>query len=134
MRLRYLLVGFLLGLYVGWVWFSPEERAPSQETPKPAPRRASTQEKDTLTEIEGIGPAYERALNAVGIFSFAQLAAQDVDALAGKLTTVRISAARIRQSKWIEQAKAKTRTASSGKQQSWVGNDNSSKTEGSDTE
>lgn len=38
-------------------------------------------ERDNLSEIHGIGPAYEKALNELGITTFAQLAEQDADDL-----------------------------------------------------
>lgn len=100
-RVRLLMIGFLLGLYVGWQWFSPESTpdfGPATNT-----RKAPPAEPDPLTDIEGIGPAYEQALNAVGILTFDQLAQQNADALAAQLGA-RITAERIRRDRWIEQA------------------------------
>jgi large subunit ribosomal protein L21 len=62
--------------------------------------------QDPLTEINGIGPAFEKALNAIGIRSFADLARQDADDLAQRLP-VRVTADRIRRDEWIEQARLK---------------------------
>ncbi len=42
---------------------------------------ASTQPKDKLTTIEGVGPKTQAALNASGIFTFAQVAAMSADEL-----------------------------------------------------
>jgi large subunit ribosomal protein L21 len=63
-----------------------------------------SQSRDPLTHINGIGPAFEKALNDIGIYTFAQLANQDVDDLASRLRA-RITAERIRRDHWIEQAK-----------------------------
>lgn len=86
----------------------PRETAPAAPAPAPAkppaPRASNSRAKDSLVEIEGIGPAYERALNALGIFTFQQLAQQDADALAAGMSA-RVTAERIRRERWIEQAK-----------------------------
>jgi predicted flap endonuclease-1-like 5' DNA nuclease len=101
---RRVLIGFLLLLLV-WLWLRQrdEERSDSlTPAPKTPERRSVVQ--DDLTAIVGIGPAYARALNRIGIQSFRQLAAQNADSLAARLTDVRVSAARIRRDRWIEQA------------------------------
>src|SRR5688500_2716645 len=111
-KLRYLLIGLILGLVLAWIWFNEEtyqqsSPAVSPLPPPPPPAAPKPKEpvpKDSLIEIEGVGPAYERALNALGIFTFAQLASQDADSLAANLTA-RVTAERIRREKWIEQAK-----------------------------
>jgi large subunit ribosomal protein L21 len=106
-KIRYLLIGFALGLLVAWWWANEEEQgsplAAAAPTKPPVHRASSAQTKDPLVEIEGIGPAYERALNALGIFTFAQLAAQNADSLASQLSA-RVTAERIRRERWIEQA------------------------------
>jgi capsular exopolysaccharide synthesis family protein len=58
---------------------------------------------DPLTEISGIGPEYEKALNGVGVLTFAQLAAQDPEDLAG-IMGLHVTARRILKDRWIEQA------------------------------
>jgi len=65
--------------------------------------------RDDLTLINGIGPAFEKALNAIGIFTFAQLAEQDARSLADKMNA-RITAERIRRDRWIEQARELARS------------------------
>jgi predicted flap endonuclease-1-like 5' DNA nuclease len=60
--------------------------------------------KDDLTLINGIGPAFEKALNAAGIHTFAQLAHQNPEGLASQIAT-RVTADRIRRDRWIEQAR-----------------------------
>ena len=76
-KLRYLLIGLILGLVLAWIWFNDETHQPSTPAasplppaPRPADRKPkeSTQ-KDALVEIEGVGPAYERALNVLGVFT-----------------------------------------------------------------
>ncbi|MBN1286320.1 MAG: DUF4332 domain-containing protein [Anaerolineae bacterium] len=76
---------------------APAERAAVEPVPAPA-------EEDDLTEINGIGPAYAQALNALHITTFAQLAASDPDELAARID--RLSAARIRSEDWTGQAAA----------------------------
>jgi predicted flap endonuclease-1-like 5' DNA nuclease len=109
-KLRRILLGILLGLVFSWLWSqdSAREKPSAVPPPRPAPRRAapSKSAKDPLIEIDGIGPAYERALNALGITTFTQLAAQDADDLAARLLA-RVTAERIRRERWIEQAKVR---------------------------
>jgi len=108
-KLRYLLIGFILGLIVAWLWLTDETpNQPARPSASPMPRPAAAKAKDPLTEIDGIGPTYERALNALGILTFAQLAAQSPDALAANLAA-RVTAERIRREKWIEQAKQRAK-------------------------
>jgi predicted flap endonuclease-1-like 5' DNA nuclease len=57
---------------------------------------------DDLTAIDGIGPAYASALHALGITTFAQLAASNPDDLAARIE--RLTAARIRRDDWLGQA------------------------------
>ena len=78
-----------------------EDNAPPLAPSAPS---AST-EPDDLTQINGIGPAFATALNALGITRFAQLADQDADDLAARLAGhVTVTARRIRERDWIGQA------------------------------
>ncbi len=97
----------LLGLFVAVVL--RRMLAGQREEPVfvPVPARKPEPPPDPLTEIDGIGPTFERALNALGIRSFAALARQDPDDLAQRLSA-RISADRIRRDGWIEQARARS--------------------------
>jgi succinoglycan biosynthesis transport protein ExoP len=61
------------------------------------------QVRDPLAEIYGIGPVYEKALNALGILTFAQLAEQDPEELAGKIRAY-VTVKRIYRDRWTEQA------------------------------
>ena len=113
LKLRYLLIGLILGLLLAWYWKAeqtttiPETRSVKASPPPPAPRTTTAKSKDTLTEIDGIGPAYERALNALGIFTFAQLSQQEAETLASQMSA-RVTAERIQREKWIEQAQARS--------------------------
>jgi large subunit ribosomal protein L21 len=84
--------------------------APSGVKRKPSGQEpVKSKKSDPLTAINGIGPAFERALNAIGVYSFADLARQDADDLAARLTA-RVTAERIRRDGWIEQAQARTQS------------------------
>jgi NADH-quinone oxidoreductase subunit E len=115
LKLRYLLIGLLLGMLLMWYW-NAEQTTSTTETrpvnippePPPTPRPIKAKSKDDLTEIDGIGPAYERALNGLGIFTFAQLAQQKADTLASQMSA-RVTAERIQREKWIEQAQQRSR-------------------------
>lgn len=119
--LRCIFVGFLLGLAVGWLWLRRQNEVliGINSVGLRSDARA-TSHQDNLTEITGIGPAYARALTVIGIQSFEQLARQDADSLAAWLTTVRVSAARIKRDRWIEQAVERSQPRPSV----WSGNDN----------
>lgn len=96
------LIIFLFGIFFGFALGQVANPA----RPRPAQPAPGGQQPDPLIEINGIGPAYEQALNAIGITTFAQLAQQDADALAARLP-VRVTAERIRREGWIEQARAR---------------------------
>lgn len=106
LKLRYLLIGLLLGMLLAWYWNAEHATAEARPVNVP-PRPAKAKSKDPLTEIDGIGPAYERALNALGIFTFAQLAQQNADALAAGMSA-RVTVERIQREKWIEQARKRS--------------------------
>jgi predicted flap endonuclease-1-like 5' DNA nuclease len=63
--------------------------------------QAATSEEDDLTSINGIGPAYQGRLHALGITGFAQLAAADADQLADQLG---VAGGRQAVTEWITQA------------------------------
>ena len=110
-KLRYLLLGLLVGVLLVWYWNAEQSKTstevqPLKAPPTPASPVPKAKSKDALTEIDGIGPAYERALNALGIFTFAQLAKQDAETLTSQMSA-RVTADRIQREKWIEQAQAR---------------------------
>ena len=65
-------------------------------------RRLST---DDLQVVNGIGPVIEGLLNGVGIRSWAELAAADVDTLASTLADAGSRCSRYDTSAWPEQAR-----------------------------
>jgi predicted flap endonuclease-1-like 5' DNA nuclease len=106
---RVILVVMLGYYFVEW-WLNQQKSpaSPVKVAPPTKPTPSSPQNnRDPLVELDGIGPAYERALNALGIYTFAQLAAQNPDDLAMRLASVRVTTARIRRDRWIEQAAAR---------------------------
>lgn len=63
------------------------------------------QQKDDLSKIHGIGPAFAKTLNKMGLHTFVQIARwkpEDIDKVAKKLYT---APERIKRDKWIEEAK-----------------------------
>jgi hypothetical protein len=60
---------------------------------------------DRLSAIDGITPKIEGVLNNIGIYTYAQLAARDADALKRVITDAGVRASGV--AKWIEQAKQK---------------------------
>lgn len=104
----------------------PAHRQPTLQIPVPLPPETALEEavlpqeaaappdraveapptRDDLSQITGIGPVYVRALQMLGIETFAQLARQEADDLARRLREqgVRIIGDRIRKEDWIGQA------------------------------
>jgi len=129
-RVFRLILVLMLGYYVMQWWLNQQQKqaaAPVKVTPpvkSHAPSSTESRSSDPLTEIDGIGPAYERALNALGIHTFAQLAALNPDELAAKLSSVRVTAARIKRDQWTEQAAARANLPVSSSR--WSGNDGNS--------
>jgi predicted flap endonuclease-1-like 5' DNA nuclease len=110
-KFRYLLIGFILGFLLAHYWSEDEVKSNprlANAAPPMKPSRTPSTAKDPLTEIEGIGPAYERALNALDIFTFEQLAAQNVESLAAKMSA-RVTVERIQREQWIQQARKRAR-------------------------
>jgi len=115
-RKLYLFTLITLGLYLVRLWSEQNAQPiPAPRVPRPTPPALSRTHnpvvKDDLTQIDGIGPSYERALNAIGIYNFAQLAAQNAEVLSQRLTGVRITANRIQRDQWIEQASKRISTS-----------------------
>lgn len=95
--------------------------AEPRPAPKPAARPAAEAEPrqpekpvappvpDDLTEIKGIGPAMQNRLRALGITTFAELAAADPDQLMARLKGSQpLSRGRVRH--WTEAARERART------------------------
>lgn len=80
---------------------SPASLASSEPEPAPAP---AASDADDFTRMKGVGPKLAERLNALGVTSFAQIAAltpTDADALDAQLGTFQ---GRIHRDRWIEQA------------------------------
>jgi predicted flap endonuclease-1-like 5' DNA nuclease len=66
---------------------------------------AKGQQKDDLSKIHGIGPAFAKTLNKMGLHTYIQIARwkpEDIDKVAKKLYT---APERIKRDRWIEEAK-----------------------------
>jgi len=66
---------------------------------------AKAQQKDDLSKIHGIGPAFAKTLNKMGLHTYIQIARwkpEDIDKVAKKLYT---APERIKRDKWVEEAK-----------------------------
>ena len=69
------------------------------------PALSTTPQKDDLTEIRGIGPAFERALNNMGIVTFRQIAQWDAANLKQIADQLETLPERIMRDQWIARAK-----------------------------
>ena len=68
-------------------------------------KAAKNAQKDDLSKIHGIGPAFARSLNKMGLYTFVQIARwkpEEIDEIAKKLYT---APDRIKRGKWIDEAK-----------------------------
>ena len=68
-------------------------------------KAAKNVQKDDLSKIHGIGPAFARSLNKMGLYTFVQIARwkpEEIDEIAKKLYT---APDRIKRGKWIDEAK-----------------------------
>ncbi len=82
-----------------------KEEAPQVDIPKAEPVQAETAVADDLKKINGVGPAFEKALNEHGIHTYQQiidLSSEEVEKLAEEVDGVTIEMV---QDEWIPQAK-----------------------------
>ncbi|MFN3834410.1 MAG: 50S ribosomal protein L21 [Glycocaulis sp.] len=83
-----------------------EEAAPKAAAPKAAAKAEKPAAgNDDLTQLNGVGPAFAKKLNAAGVTSFAQVAAwtdADLDALDAEIAGVK---AKAESGEWVKQAK-----------------------------
>jgi large subunit ribosomal protein L21 len=130
--MRKLILFLILGAVLGYLileYLAQNQEQPQKRTPRPvgnvkekvgAPagsthrqwqgtNEAVVTSSDDLTLINGIGPTFAKALNALGIHTFAQLAGQSAADIASRMST-RITAERIRRDRWIEQARELARS------------------------
>lgn len=61
-------------------------------------------QRDDLTQIEGIGPFLEKKLNAINIFTFAQIATWDAATIAQVTRDIQFFEGRIQKDDWVGQA------------------------------
>ena len=80
------------------------EREPSADEPEAASEESAGTEGEPVDSIKGIGAAYAKRLEAVGVHSVSDLAEADPDDLAAETD---IGAGRI--GNWIERARAQTK-------------------------
>jgi hypothetical protein len=102
-----LLLSFAVSVLIGW-WLIEEEQRLRQRSEGTQHEEMQPDAADDLTLIDGIGERYARALNELGITSFAQLARQDPAELSQRMNS-RVSAERIRNQDWIGQARQYSR-------------------------
>lgn len=82
---------------------APAKAAAPKAAAKAAPKAAAG--NDDLTQLNGVGPAFAKKLNAAGVTSFAQVAAwtdADLDALDAEIAGVK---AKAESGEWVKQAK-----------------------------
>ena len=79
----------------------------ARKSPVPEAANDSTKEvaKDNLQEIIGIGKVFERALNELGIYTFAQIANFDISDIARVNAALKGSEGRMEADDWIGQAR-----------------------------
>jgi predicted flap endonuclease-1-like 5' DNA nuclease len=77
----------------------PEVPAKANGKKKPSPQ------KDNLQEIVGIGKVFEHALHELGVYTFAQIAAFDINDIARVNAALKGSEGRMEQDDWIGQAR-----------------------------
>jgi predicted flap endonuclease-1-like 5' DNA nuclease len=116
-RIVAFVAGLLIGALVGrqrsvqpQVQYGGPDTRPSPVPPAP-PSPPAAAPADALTDIEGIGPTFEQALNKLGIHTFVDLSRQNADDLAVRLSA-RVTADRIRRDRWIEQAQERAKSDS----------------------
>jgi len=68
------------------------------------PVEAEIDEKDDLTEIKGIGPAFQRKLNSLDIYSFRQISELDGESVERLAEIIEVFPDRIHRDNWIGQA------------------------------
>jgi predicted flap endonuclease-1-like 5' DNA nuclease len=71
---------------------------------RPVEATSTTDDKDDLTEIKGIGPAFQRKLYALDIYSYRQLAELDGESVERLAELIEVFPDRIHRDNWIGQA------------------------------
>lgn len=68
------------------------------------PMPVEGEERDDLTEIKGIGPAFQKKLNALDLYTFRQLSELDGEAVERLAEVIEVFPERIHRDNWIGQA------------------------------
>lgn len=68
------------------------------------PMEPETETHDDLTEIKGIGPAFQRKLNSLDIYTFRQISELDGEAVSRLAEVIEVFPDRIHRDNWIGQA------------------------------
>lgn len=68
------------------------------------PVEESTDDKDDLTQIKGIGPAFQRKLNSLDIYTFRQISELDGESVERLAEVIEVFPDRIHRDNWIGQA------------------------------
>jgi predicted flap endonuclease-1-like 5' DNA nuclease len=71
---------------------------------RPVEISSAGDERDDLTEIKGIGPAFQKKLNALDIYTFRQLSELDGEAVERLAEVIEVFPDRIHRDNWIGQA------------------------------
>lgn len=66
--------------------------------------KATIDEKDNLTQIKGIGPAIEKELNKIGIYTFKQISNFNVNDIIKITDLIKFFPGRIERDDWVGQA------------------------------
>ncbi|HKP56831.1 MAG TPA: hypothetical protein VJV78_08925 [Polyangiales bacterium] len=85
----------------------PSQPPPAAAAPQPRPSQPppGPQSSHDLTRIRGIGPGYARQLYALGVSSFAHIAAWTSDDIANFGKKLKTPAGRIERDRWVDQAR-----------------------------
>jgi predicted flap endonuclease-1-like 5' DNA nuclease len=71
---------------------------------RPVEATPASEERDDLTEIKGIGPAFQKKLNMLDIYSFRQLSELDGESVERLAEIIEVFPERIHRDNWIGQA------------------------------
>jgi predicted flap endonuclease-1-like 5' DNA nuclease len=82
-----------------------EARKPDKPAKFNGTKKKRKPKKDNLQEIVGIGKVFEHALHELGVFTFAQIAAFDINDIARVNSALKGCEGRMEQDDWIGQAK-----------------------------
>ncbi len=105
-----LILALLLGMIIGYLlcklFCQNEQNTANEEDPsgKPKPVAKESVSPDNLKKIKGVGEKIELALNDLGVYTFAQIAAWDEKNIKW-VDEYLVFKGRIQRDNWVEQAK-----------------------------